>query len=123
MRKARKAETIGFSVVGTLMVFLAITLPTFTSSLTYQLPFALVGLFLVQAGIWRMTERTLRNERRFLALRGEVEGFLGLVRTLNAQGARLREEGTEERERAFRESIRALHSCVDRIVDVAGREG
>jgi hypothetical protein len=76
----------------------------------------------VQAGIWRITERTLGKERRFLALRGEVESFLSLIRTLNAQGVRLQEEDTEERWDAFQKSVAALHAAVDRMADVAGRE-
>ena len=122
MKKSRKAEIIGFSAAGGVMVALAILLPAVSSNLSLQLIFALVGLFLVQAGIWRITERTIRKERRFLTLRGEVGSFLSLVRTLNAQGVRLREENTEERWKQFHASVEALHDSVDRMADAAGRE-
>ena len=122
MRKSRRAEIIGFSIAGGIMVTLAILLPSVSSNLSLQLILALVGLFLVQAGIWRIMERTIRKERRFLALRGEVESFLSLVRTLNAQGVRLREENTQERWQGFHASVEALHDSVDRMAEAAGRE-
>jgi uncharacterized protein YdbL (DUF1318 family) len=122
MKRSRKAEIVGFSTAGGVMVLLAILLPSMSANPTLQLLFALAGLFLVQAGIWRITERTVGSQRRFLALRGEIEGFLGLIRTLNAQGVKLQEEDTEERWEAFQKSVDALHAAVDRMADVAGKE-
>lgn len=122
MKRSRKAEVIGFSTAGGMLVLLAILLPAMSANPTLQLVFALAGLFLVQAGIWRITERTVGSQRRFLALRGEVGGFLALIRTLNTQGAKLQEEETDERWEAFEKSVDALHAAVDRMAEVAGKE-
>lgn len=85
MRNSRKAEIIGFSIAGDVMVSLAILLPAVSSNLSNQLIFAWVGLFLIRAGIWRIMERTIRKKRGFLALQGEVDGILSLLRTSNAR--------------------------------------
>ena len=84
---------------------------------------ALLGLLLIFSGVWRLTARVLPNERKSLILRREVENFLGLIRTLNAQAVRLGREETETAKDHYRETIDALHAAVDRMAEVAGREG
>lgn len=122
MRKLRKSLAIGLPVFGTILVFLAILLPAVSLNLRLQVLIVLVGLLIIEAGVWRLTARILPNERKYLALRAEVNAFVERVRVLNANGVRLRAEETESARDAFHETLDALHSAVDRMARVAGRE-
>ncbi len=122
MRTIRNVLAFGIPVAGTLMVLLAVLLPSISANQPFQITLVLAGLVLCQLGIWRLAARILPNQRRYLALRAEVESFLSFIRILNAQAIRLREEDTDPRRQAYRETIDALHLAADRIAEVAGRE-
>lgn len=122
MRNIRKAISAGISILGAVLVFLAILLPSISMDLGRQIPVVLLGLLLIEAGVWKLTERFLPNGRRFLALRAEVEHFLVLIRSLNARAVELRIMGTDEAHTAFQKTLTELHSSVDRMAEVAGQE-
>ena len=118
----RKALAVGFPIAGTILVFLALLLPTISVSLRTQIAVVLLGLIIIQAGVWRLTPRILPDERRYLALRAEVNTFVDRIRVLNAQGVRLRAEDSESARDAFLKTLDDLHDAVDRMADAAGRE-
>lgn len=122
MRTLRRLLEAGLPILGMLMVFAAILLPSISLTLELQIVVVMVGILLIEAGVWKLTSRILPNERKFLALRAEVDVFIGLVRALNHQATLLKENEGPEARRAYLDSINALHASVDRMGDVAGRE-
>lgn len=123
MRSFRKSLAIAFPVLGTVIVFAAILVPPISLNLNLQILVVLLGILIIEAGVWRLTAKILPNERKYLGLRSEVERFIGLIRVLNAQALRLEEEESETAKDHYKETIDALHATVDRMVEVAGREG
>lgn len=82
---------------------------------------AVVGLLMVEAGVWRLGSRMM-NERRYLPLREEVQRFIGLARELNRRSAPLaRPDAASARDEGLKETIAALHDSLDRMVSVAGK--
>lgn len=81
---------------------------------------AVVGLLLVEAGVWRLGSRVM-YERRYTPLRTEVQRFVGLARELNHASVRAREAGSPAGRQALEESVAALQESLDRMVTVAGK--
>ncbi len=120
MRTIRKAVELGTPILGMLTVFGAVLLIP-PANLQIQLVTVLVGVLLIEAGVWGLTTPFLPNERQFLSLREEVDDFIDLVRQLNnaAIDRRLNREGTEE---AFEAALANLHTSVRRMGQLAGVE-
>lgn len=114
---------MGIPILGMVIVFSAILVPAISLNLRLQIVVVLLGLLIIESGVWRLTAKVLPNERRYLTLRKEVESFVGLIRVLNAQAKNLQAQETETGKENFKETIDALHAAVDRMVEVAGREG
>ncbi len=122
LRTLRNILAISIPVAGTLLVLLSVLLPAIASNVPFQVTLVVIGLVMGQLGTWRLATHILPNQRRYLALRAEVGAFLSLTRILNAQAIRLREDDTDERRAAYRETLDAIHLTADRIAEVAGRE-
>lgn len=122
MRKARKFLAMTLPILGTILVFLAILVPVISANLQIQVTVVLIGILVIEAGVWRLTSRILPNERKYLALRAEVRAFVDRVRVLNADGVKLRAAYTESDREAFLATLDSLHAAVDRMAKVAGRE-
>lgn len=122
MRNLRKLMSMGLPILGMILVFTAILVPAISLNLQLQIGVALAGLLIIEAGVWRFTAKILPNERKYMALREEVDDFIGRIRVLNAQGHDLRFKETETAKEAFRETIDALHTSVDRMAGMAGQE-
>jgi hypothetical protein len=122
LRKLRKILALGFTLLGTVLVFLAILVPAISLHLQLQVLVVLVGLLIIEAGVWRLTSAVLPEERKYAALRTEVNAFVERVRLLNAHGVKLQTRDDELTREDFRETLNALHDAVDRIAEVAGRE-
>ncbi len=89
-------------------------------SLQLQVLLVLIGVLILEAGVWGLTSTFLPNERRFLSLREEGDHFLGLIRDLNA-AAIARGEG-EEDDKRFRETRARMHTSVERMAELAGQD-
>lgn len=113
----------GLPILGTILVFAAVLVPTIALNLQLQIAVVLLGLLIIEAGVWQLAPKLLPNERKYLSLRAEVEGFISRIRLLNTQAVNLRTEGNDATREAFRETLEALHAAVDRMAEVAGREG
>lgn len=81
---------------------------------------AVVGLLLVEAGVWRLGSRIV-HERRFMPMRREVRRFTDLARDLHHATAAVREEDTAAAREARQETLAALQGSLERIVAVAGK--
>ncbi len=123
MRTLRKAVELGTPIVGMVIVFAAVLLIP-PANLQIQLVTVLVGVLMIEAGVWGLTSPFLPNERHFLSLREEVDDFIDLVRQLNkaAIDRRLSREITDEAEEAFEATLADLHTSVRRMGQLAGVE-
>ncbi len=123
MRTIRKAVELGTPIVGMITVFAAVLLIP-PANLQVQLVTVLIGVLLIEAGVWGLTNPFLPNERQFLSLREEVEDFIDLVRLLNkaAVDRRIHTENAEDANGTFEEALADLHSSVRRMGQLAGVE-
>lgn len=123
MRTIRKAVELGTPIVGMITVFAAVLLIP-PANLQVQLVTVLIGVLLIEAGVWGLTKPFLPNERQFLSLREEVEDFIDLVRLLNkaAVDRRIHTENAEDANGTFEEALADLHSSVRRMGQLAGVE-
>ncbi len=118
MRKLRKTLDVGLPIGGTLLVFAAVVL---VYNLTLQIILVLIGLLMIDAGIWKLTKPLLPNERRYNALRSEVDHFIDLVRRLNDASVSMKEHDTPTSRVAIQDAVNALHDSVGKIERVAGQ--
>ncbi len=87
-----------------------------------QLALIIVGILLIQGGVWTFAQRVVGPRRQYHALRREVSGFLGLVRNLNAAAL---ENGAAEDAVAVEKQriLDQMHARIDRIAEAAGKAG
>ena len=81
---------------------------------------AVLGLLLMQVGIWQLTATLLPDQREYRPLRKETDYFLSLLRRMNRAAVAADEGSTyavAEVERLYAE----LHHSVDRMRRLAGR--
>ncbi|MEJ2215321.1 MAG: hypothetical protein P8099_01785 [Gemmatimonadota bacterium] len=118
MRKLRNAIIFAVPVLGMAIVLSAVLV---VASPRAELGLVVLGLLLVEGGVWRLAGSMLPNERRYLALRAEGNRFLAMIRHLNAAAIAVRQQETPGARMALEETKRAMHRSVDRMVAVAGR--
>ena len=117
-RRIRKLVDAGLPIAGMLMVFASVLLVT---ELRTQIAFVLVGVILIEAGIWKLANPLLPSERKYSALRNEVDDFIRRIRTLNRTAIAANAGDTAaqlEREQILTE----LHAAVERMNSYAGNE-
>lgn len=120
MRKLRRILHLIVPAVGMALVIGAVLLG---ESLPIQLFLVLAGLLLTEAGIWRLADPLLPDERKYLALRAETDHFMTLVRQLNAAAVAL-DDGEERGPRFALDEVRTeMHRSIDRMVNFAGKAG
>lgn len=79
----------------------------------WQIVTVVVGLLLIEAGVWNAVLRLAPEDRKFTGLRREVDRFLDDVRELNLHAIDGDRDGIEE--------VRGrLHERVDVMAEVAG---
>ena len=113
MSRAQKVVDISATVIGTVVVFLGVVL---ISDVHLQLRIAVVllGVLMIEVGVWKLASPFFRPERRYTALRAEADDFLGHVRRLNRAAL----EGRDADSGEIRE---AMYASVERMVAVAGK--
>ena len=120
MRKLRRILHLIVPAVGMALVIGAVL---FGESLPIQLFLVFAGLLLTEAGIWRLADPLLPDERKYLALRAETDHFMTLVRQLNAAAVAL-DDGEERGPRFALDEVRTeMHRSIDRMVNFAGKAG
>lgn len=112
MRRWRTRLDRFLAVAGIFVVLVPVVLADVTR---LEVATVVVGLLMIEAGVWGLANRILPDDRTYCHLREEVDRFLEDVRQLNESAVAGDEEGIErERER--------LRSRVDVIVEAAGEE-
>lgn len=117
MRKLRNVITFAIPVAGMVLVLTAVLL---AASPRTELALVVLGLLLVEGGVWRLAGSMLPNERRYLALRAESNRFIAMIRQLNAAAVAVRSDETTGARAILEETKRAMHRSVERMVVVAG---
>ena len=117
-RKIRRGIEISTPLLGMGIIFGSVLFGP--NSLQLQVLLVLLGILILEAGVWGLTNGLLPNERRYLVLREEGDHFLGLIRILN-QAAVARDNGDESDAR-FRNTRAQMHSSVERMGDLAGKD-
>ncbi len=112
LRLPRIVPLIGV-ILGMTLVFAGVVL-FFEHDIT-RVGVVSVGMLLLAAGAWYSDNPYFKNKRRYLTLRAEVDGFIALVRELNAAGGARKPQGELDRVNA------AMHESVDRIAQLAGK--
>lgn len=115
MRKIRASFHLALTLVGTVLIAYAITSIEVTRD---QLLVGALGLVILEAGVWRITQSLFPNERAYAPLRKETDFFITLVRRLNtaAVAAKRGSGSAADLERVQDE----MHHSVDRMVRLAG---
>jgi hypothetical protein len=118
LRELLKAIDVVVPVLGIVVVLGAVL---FVIQLRLQIVLVVAGLLMVEVGVWKLAIRLMPDERKFTALRTEVDRFVDLVRELNR--AALEERGTPsvEARQEFEDIVARLHETTDRIAAVAGK--
>ena len=80
-----------------------------------------VGFLIIAAGVWKLYDPILPSERRYHALRREVDRFHGLVRQLNTTALAVQHDATPANQAEFEALQAEMHASVDQMAMVAGR--
>ncbi len=102
------------SIIGMIIIMSSFLL---TGDLLAWYGAVILGLVIVLVGFWYGANPILTSERRYLALRSEVDGFIRLVRRLNTLAVT---SGSSEE---FQQIKTAMLKSVERMAELAGKEG
>lgn len=116
MRAFRKYLDIGLPIIGTVIVLAGALL---LMNLYARMAAVIFGVFLIEAGVWKLADPLLPNERKFGALRSEVDDFIVLVRRLNTAALEI-QAGDVNAEARFDGTRLAMLESVDRMTAFAG---
>jgi len=109
---------IAIPLLGMSTIFLSVLFGP--ESLQIQVLLVLVGVLILEAGVWGLTSGLLPNERHYVALREEGDHFIELIRELNAATV-VQKEGGED-DGSFGRALQKMHGSVDRMGELAGQD-
>lgn len=119
MRRIRRTVELALPIAGVVLVLGAVLL--LPGHLAAQLAVVLLGLLLIEAGVWHLASPVLPSERRYVALRREVDGFILLVRRLNRATLALATEASAANRAKLLEVRDEMLESVRRMEQVAGQ--
>ena len=118
MRTLRRLIDIAVPLLGIALVLGAVL---FIVELRVQIVVVVVGILIIEAGIWKVAHPLLPNERKYFALREEGDQFIRLIRRLNRTALDAK-ANDNELNRAALAAVRAdMIEAVDRMIGVAGK--
>lgn len=117
-RSIRRSIDISLTGLGIGVIFTAVFLGSFLT-IQVQLPIALVGVLLMEAGVWGLSSKVFPNERRYISLRAEGDHIIKLIRQLNS-AAIARDEGRDDG--LFQATLDEMHDSIKRMAELATRE-
>lgn len=94
MRALRRAVEVALPIVGVALVLVAVLF--FFENLYVRIAIVLLGLGLIETGIWNLASPILPSERKYMTLRTEVDSFIRLVRRLNKASLELTSDPTPQ---------------------------
>lgn len=116
-RSFRRTVDVGLSIAGTVVVFAGVL---FFTDVRFQLGTVLVGVLLIEAGIWKLSHPLMPEARTYHGLRAEVDRFIGLVRRLNGAALHTQDAPVEARDR-FERTLAEMHDSIERMGFLAGK--
>jgi hypothetical protein len=115
MRRIRGSFHFALSVGGMMLVAWAVV---YVEPVYERILYAALGLILLEAGVWRITQSIFPNERDFRPLRRETDYFITLVRRLNRAALSAR-RGSEPAVLDLTQIHDEMHHSVDRMLRLA----
>ena len=117
-RKLRQALPVVLPALGVALILGAVV---FGESVAVKVTLVVAGLLLTEAGVWRLADPVLPDDRTYMALRAEADRFMVMVRQLNTAALAL-DRGDDEGPRFAIEELQSeMHRAIDRMVTYAGK--
>ncbi len=116
-RRLRKLIDSGLPIVGTMIIFGVVV---FRQELRDMI-FVVIGLLMIEAGVWKLAHKFLPSERKYHALRREGDQFLTLIQQLNRAALLVKEDDSPANREAFERVQGEMQSAIDRMAAVAGK--
>jgi hypothetical protein len=116
MRKIRGSFHLALTIAGTVLIIYAVM---GVEGLYDRMLVVALGLVLIEAGIWRMTQSLFPNDRNFRPLRKETDFFITLVRRLNRAAVNA-QRGSGSAVHDLAQVHDEMHHSVDRMFRIAG---
>lgn len=117
MRSVRRFTQLLLTLTGTGLALYAVMR---IDALYDRMLVSVLGLLLMQIGIWQITASLLPNQREYRPLRKETDYFLSLLRRMN-RAAVAAENGSSYAAAEVERLHTELHHSVDRMLRLAGR--
>ncbi len=118
-RNIRRQIDIGLTGLGIAVIFSVVILGG-SLEVQAQLPLALLGVLLMEAGVWGLSTKLFPNERRYSQLREEGDQMIALIRELN-HAAIAKSRGKEDAKR-FQATLEKMHESVVKMAELAAKE-
>jgi hypothetical protein len=118
LRILRQHLDTGLPLLGVVVILSAVL---FLPECPGQVAIVVLGILLLEAGVWKLAHHVLPSERQYLALRSETDRFITLVRQLNAAALRVKAHDTPTHRQDFEEVRHAMQQTVERMCEVAGK--
>lgn len=116
MRRIRGSFHLALTVAGTLLIVYAVIA---IDGMYDRMLVVALGIVLIEAGIWRVTQSLFPNERNFRPLRKETDYFITLVRRLNRAAVNA-QRGSSSAMHDLAQVHDEMHHSVDRMLRLAG---
>ncbi len=117
----RTLRTVLDTVVPFLGVVLILSTVLLVRELRLQIALVAVGILLIEVGVWKLANIVLPSERKYIALRTEVDQFITLVRQLNTAALAWHESGAPEQLAEFEAVQETMQQAVKQMAEVAGK--
>jgi hypothetical protein len=78
----------------------------------------IIGVLLMEAGVWGLAAKLMPNQRKYSGLRAEGDHILSLIRQLN--GAAVAKELGIDNNKQFERTMEEMHMSVARMAELAG---
>src|SRR5690606_40314584 len=116
MRRIRGSLHLALTIGGTLLIAYAVM---YIDGMYDRMLVVALGLVLIEAGIWRVTQSLFPNDRNFRPLRKETDFFITLVRRLNRAAVNA-QRGSDAALDDLNQIHQEMHHSVDRMLRIAG---
>lgn len=116
MRRIRGSFHLALTLGGTLLIAYAVM---YVDGMYDRMLVVALGLVLIEAGIWRVTQSLFPNDRNFRPLRKETDYFITLVRRLNRAAVNA-QRGSGSAVHDLNQVHDEMHHSVDRMLRIAG---
>ncbi len=108
----------GLAFAGVIVVLVAVGVATASVGLV---GIVVIGLLMIEVGIWRAKRQFTREKRRYHVLRAEVDQFLALVRQLHNASLQVKQHDTPDTRQAHDEIVNVMHETIERIAEGTGK--